>query len=698
MTGLYFYKLVSPYADDVTKDCKLTVNEIDHNFVTLKGEDIETASFNSEKSRITLTRKNGETLTMDLSTMTEGITTNLDVTYDSIDGVIILAYNGGQVVIDGLITKDNLSKEILTKVCSDSTLNGLGTIGCPLRIAETEQTGMYKAAHKLINRINGESLPPVNNLVKGDRYVTLELFSDYGYLYNYDAVKRINEDLKDCGWRVPTKEDWDNMLNAIEPCEYRNHNSLLNNNTLGRVAGKLLKSKHKWMSSKQDRFCCSCDADGKPFPPHYPHDPQGPFPPHHPHSCGENCGCAKYDYIDEDTLLDLEEEFDVVVNENKKCPHPKPLKTNGVDSFGMGIVPAGHAFDCNPMHYNHFGIQGAYWTSTMMYETDVYSKVFDDKASGVIQIGEKPSTYLSIRLVKDYDGKNHNDIECIKGMNYKTVLMPSLNTEHQHTIWTATNLAFKDGRYPRVTPNNGIGVTFTKKYIINEWNGFAWERKEMTEGDSIVLFKGLNGRKSEEHRIINGIMVSVTDVVIKTVLNIIQKDIEDIKTRVIAIEEAVNKHNIQIEELQEKVSDLRSDLDGEIIRATNEEQRIEAKLDAEIERSVAKDVEHDTEIINLHTKDEEIEAKLDAEIERSTVKDEEHDNEIINLHTKDEEIEANLNQEIEERKQADEEITAKLINLDGTVHSYECAKGALTLYTNDGTPITIKLESNYGTF
>ena len=327
MTGLYFYKLASPYADDVTKDCKLTVNEIDHNFVTLKGEDIETASFDSEKSRITLTRKNGETLTMDLSSMTEGMTTNLDVTYDSIDGVIILAYNGGQVVIDGLITKDNLSKEILTKVCSDSTLNGLGTIGCPLRIAETEQTGMYKAAHKLINRINGESLPPVNNLVKGDRYVTLELFSDYGYLYNYDAVKRINEDLKDCGWRVPTKEDWDNMLNAIEPCEYRNHNSLLNNNTLGRVAGKLLKSEHKWTSSEQDRFCCSCDADGKPFPPR------------HHHSCGENCGCAKYDYIDEDTLLELEEEFDVVVNENKKRPHPKPLKTNGVDSFGMGIVP-----------------------------------------------------------------------------------------------------------------------------------------------------------------------------------------------------------------------------------------------------------------------------------------------------------------------------------------------------------------------
>ena len=697
MTGLYFYKLVSPYADDVTKDCKLTVNEIDHNFVTLKGEDIETATFDSEKSRITLTRKNGETMTMDLSSMTEGMTTNFDVTYNSIDGVIILAYNGGQVVIDGLITKDNLSKEILTKVCSDSTLNGLGTIGCPLRLAETEQTGMFKAAHKLINCINGESLPPINNLVKGDRFVTLELFSDYGYLYNYDAVKRINEDLEDCGWRVPTKEDWDNMLNAIEPCEYRNHNSLLNNNMLGRLAGKLLKSEDKWISGESDKFCCSCGTN-------------------HNHACNEDCGCVKNNYADENTLLDLEGEFDVAMDVNKKRPQPKPLQTNGVDSFGMTLVPAGYAFDCNPVHYNHFGVQGAYWTSTMMYETDVYSKVFDDKASGVIQIGEKPSTYLSIRLVKDYDGKNHNDIECIKGMNYKTVLMPSLNTEHQHTIWTTTNVAFKDGRYPRVTPNNGIGVTFTEKYIINEWNGFAWERKEMTEGDSIVLFKGLNGRNSEEHRIINGIMVSVTDVVIKTVLDIINKDIEDIKARVIAVEEGVNKHSVQIEELQEKISDLRGDLDVEIIRATNEEKRIEGRLDAEIERafseeekirekleeevnrSISKDEEHDEKIVALREKAEAIEAKLDNEIERSSTKDEEHDNEIINLHSKDEELKQNLNQETEDRKKADEEIIQKLINLDGTVHTYECAKGVLTLHTNDGTPIAIKLESNYGTF
>ena len=45
MKGLYFYKLNSPYSEDVTKNCKLTINEIDSNFLSLKDEDIASAEF-----------------------------------------------------------------------------------------------------------------------------------------------------------------------------------------------------------------------------------------------------------------------------------------------------------------------------------------------------------------------------------------------------------------------------------------------------------------------------------------------------------------------------------------------------------------------------------------------------------------------------------------------------------------------------
>ena len=40
--GLYYYKLQSPYPEDITKNCKLTINEIDNNFLSLKDEDIRT--------------------------------------------------------------------------------------------------------------------------------------------------------------------------------------------------------------------------------------------------------------------------------------------------------------------------------------------------------------------------------------------------------------------------------------------------------------------------------------------------------------------------------------------------------------------------------------------------------------------------------------------------------------------------------
>ena len=45
MTGIYYYKLISPYADDVTKNCKLSINEIDSNFFSLEEYDIKSAEF-----------------------------------------------------------------------------------------------------------------------------------------------------------------------------------------------------------------------------------------------------------------------------------------------------------------------------------------------------------------------------------------------------------------------------------------------------------------------------------------------------------------------------------------------------------------------------------------------------------------------------------------------------------------------------
>lgn len=71
---------------------------------------------------------------------------------------------------------------------------------------------------------------------------------------------------------------------------------------------------------------------------------------------------------------------------------------------------------------------------------------------------------------------------------------------------------------------------------------------------------------------------------------------------------------------------------AETNRATNAENRIEAKLDSEIDRSTAEDIriqsELDAEEARAQSEEQRIETKLDNEITRSTAKDEEHDDRI----------------------------------------------------------------------
>ena len=80
MKGLYFYKLESGYSEDVTKNCKLAVNEIDSNFLTLKDQDIKSAEFDCEAKTLTITKNNGEKIQADMSFLWEELVTNFNKT------------------------------------------------------------------------------------------------------------------------------------------------------------------------------------------------------------------------------------------------------------------------------------------------------------------------------------------------------------------------------------------------------------------------------------------------------------------------------------------------------------------------------------------------------------------------------------------------------------------------------------------
>ena len=619
MKGLYFYKLVSPYSEDVTKDCKLSVNEIDSNFLNLKNADIKEVYVDNEEKKLILYRNDGEELVADLTKVTDH---NFNISYDSIDGAVTIEYNGEKYIIDRLITKDNLSKEILTKVYSDNTLEGNGTAKTPLRIASVQKTGQYKPAIRIIDATKGEKLPK-HKMIKGDRYVVYEEVSDYGLLYNFHDVEHLNDLLKDSGWRIPTKKDWDDMLNALEPCEFRNHDSCINNTVLGKYAGTLLKSTFDWRT---------------PFHSHEHHTHCNTF--HDEKPCKET------------------EEFDVEINDSERKKHPdhKPIDANGIDAYGMTILPAGFAYFANPIQYNFFGLQGAFWTSDMLHDTDVYAKVFDSKQSGVIQIAERPSAFLSIRLVKDYDGSNHKGVENILGQNYHTTLLPSLKNSNGYAIWTTQNLNAKGKHQCSVKPNSGLRLEYEsdvrKVYFIHEWNGFGWDRLEMEEGDSVTILEGK--RHNEAYRVIDGVLVNVTNHIIETINAEFKDTFDNIYSRLDVIEDTLNENGAHI-------SDLEKALAEEIASRKEKDTELEERIAAE-EKKRHEDVDDlydalDIEYNARKKRDDELQEAIDTEIIARKKRDDELqeaiDREYISRKEAIQNLQTQVDIEVEARKNGD---------------------------------------------
>ena len=628
-SGLYYYKLVSEYPEDVTKNCKLTINEIDHNFKALKDYDIKRADFDRDSKTLVLTRNNGEKLivllddipydlNIDANCTESGVT--LSVYYDGKNGV-------KQFKIDNLITLDMLRSkieeligtDILTKVITDGTLKGYGTLDSPLGLNGTEKTGMYAPVIARIDLTNGGQLPEVAKL--GTRYATIEYVNDYGYLYNGAGVKRISENIADegHGWRVPSKQDWDMLLNLIEPCEYRNHNSARCHAELGKYAGKYLKSVCGWLGQPE----CDCT-------------PTVPIT-----SCTFTIDNGDADYVD------------MSQGGEEEVPQVKPESPSGVDKYGMSILPSGVVTldGHGKPQAVAYGEKAVMWTTTYVHndpEQDQYVKVFDWDKAGVVQEAECPSPYYSVRLVKDYDGSNYFDTEYIDGIPYKTILFPEIRQ-----VWLASNYAKKEGfiQYEEgcaapevVEVNNGEVIEKRKAVFINEWNGCYWEKKELGEGDTVVVentcFDVNNGEVTTD--------VCWYDATgIKHCCEVVIPDVAqyNIEYRVfttggtgqnVCDQDLVNTDYLTIERLLRIIVPM---------------------LEQEREERISADTEIWIEINNINNRiDEEISARTDADDELWDALNEE-----ISARTDaDDELWDALNEEISARTEADEDLWSAL--------------------------------------
>jgi uncharacterized protein (TIGR02145 family) len=665
--SIKFYKLVSPYTEDVTKGCGLLGSEIDQNFLNLKEMDIDTVSVETDSSGNTLIfkRVDGEEISVripdtTLPTDLSGYTKDLTVSFDKDKDELIFTYNGETHILSGLAS--TIVQE--TPVYSDTTLDGKGSMKSPLGINPVYMTGTYAPCIKLIDEtIDGNKLP-TSGLNSGDRYLTKEKFSPYGWYYNDCQMEKIDSFLKDnnTGWRVPTKSDWDSILDAAEFCDkYRNHTSTkLNADTsVGLVAGKRLKSVNGWTGDTTNIVVDGCE-------------------------CGEGCddGCLK-------------------------------INTIGTDDFGFSVLAAGHADEYKAKIDNVSGC-AYFWTSTNINgdENALYVKQLAQDLATVRQYSSNKSNYNSIRLVRNIEDGDVSPVEQIGDHNYETVTMPSWTPSiiidesgnsattwnKTSTVWTKTNLCgkFNLDTNPIISEEEFPEMSQIV-YYVNYWNGTEWKRTELKEGYSVVLFNGISGDTENEYRVISGELINTSELVYGKVVDRLSAttfaDIyEKISGNTSAITElsknVVDNFKTTIDLIKEEVK-LRYDADqNEISARTKADNDIKDELDLTEKALEEEVVKRQLEDGLLRTDIDSVSAGLGT-FEETTAK-------------LFEAVSDSIQKEKEERILSDNELSAMSVDNKNKVitgGTYDCSGGTLTLNTsNPDNNITVALNSNYGIY
>ena len=463
--GVTYFKLKSEFEGDYTKHCGLLGEEIDENFYFLRGYDIESITVDENRNLII------NRVDKDYAPLVVNIGEELgqpEFKFNEDEGVIVVTYPDGTTSkMEGFLVE---GKDI--RIATDSTLSGNGTIYNPLRISLVETTGTFAPADEYFDITDGSKMPKGEG--KGYRIVTKEKIDNFGCLYPFSAVQKIQEELTASGsqWRVPTKKDWDELLNAFECAEDRNHNST-NCTWLGNVAGRALKSFNFW-------------NEHKTLPTETP-------------TYGEDAA--------------------------------------GLSVYPLGLTPDRNSvLDDKNYDAEGFGKIGGMWANTLNNEGNAYVKMFAYNTGKVDQDTYGEGARMSIRLVKDYAYSNYREIENILGFPYPTEMVYGPHEDNPYVkIWTKINLysdadtldGIRSEEWDVVTDSDrGVKVV----YFINEWDGTEWHKKPLEDGDSVIIIN-YKDKPYHEWRIIDGELIDTAEALVEE----FKKDFSEVKKDVAAI-------------------------------------------------------------------------------------------------------------------------------------------------------------------
>ena len=570
--GVTYFKLKSEFEGDYTKHCGLLGEEIDENFYFLRGYDIESLEFDDKKNLIIQrVDKDYPPIVINMEDSIEHPTFD----FDKEKGTITVTYPDGTIkIMDGFFVE---GRDV--RIATDSTLNGNGTRFNPMRLAEVETTGTFAPADEYFDLTEAGSTMPEGK-GKGYRVVTKEKIDNFGCLYPFSAVKKIQDKLTETGsqWRVPSKEDWDELLNALECPEDRNH-SAITCTWLGKVAGSGLKSANLWKEHLN-------------LPTEDPTNGQD---------------------------------------------------VRGLTVYPVGITPdRNEILNDNNHDAEGFGQIAGMWTSTINDEGNAYVKIFGYNSAKVDQDTYGDGARMSIRLVKEYAYDNFNEIENILGFPYPTELVYGVHDDYPYAkIWTKINLYSDAESLNGIRSEEWSAVTDSDKgvkivYFINEWDGAEWHKKPMGNGDSVVIIDS-EGKPYHEWRIIEGELIDTAEALVeesKKVFAEIKEDIAELSATTkeliqfsgwvvetinefsAATEEHINRIDATIVEFSAATVAEVARLDGKVDELSAATEAFSAATVAEIERLDADVAFVSGEVVTLSATTVAFSAATVAEIER----------------------------------------------------------------------------------
>ena len=289
------------------------------------------------------------------------------------------------------------------------------------------KTGTYAPVKEYIDITHTGKLPDSSTLPKGYRIVTKEREQRFGRLYTYDEVQAIKKALVDTGskWRIPTKEDWDTMLNSIEDEGFRNHSSVGGGYYGNRAAYALKGVDNLWIDGVSD------NKDDYDF-------------------CVLPLGYADYRAI----LLNG-------MDGNKD-----------VEGFGKCA-----AFWTDTK------------VSPDMEGSPIYAKCFWYGSGKVMQQALAPQSRLSLRLVCDFEVGFDEYEPILGDYYHCGPVYAGDYDNHNATMWTLSNINTVVGGSDFGYISNEWKDTIDSviSFYINEWTGDRWLRHRMREGDSVVV-------------------------------------------------------------------------------------------------------------------------------------------------------------------------------------------------------------------